>query len=75
MGGGELGLTFPPQEHFVLTHHQDHTQSENRAAGLRFLGIKRLRGADSGVMGGPLRLLPALRCTPAGNDILVGDLG
>lgn len=52
-------------------------QSENRAAGLHFLGIKRLRGADggSGIHGVPLRSLPALRCTPAGNDILVGDLG
>lgn len=39
-------------QNFVLTHHQDHKQRENMEAGLYFLGIKGLRGRDSGVRGG-----------------------
>lgn len=40
-----------PQELSVLTQQQDHKQSEDVTAGLHFLGIRGLRGADSGARG------------------------
>ena len=49
-GGGASDLSLP-QELAVLTPQQDHKESEDVTAGRHFLGIRGLRGADSGARG------------------------